>query len=199
MPPGKPTDKIEGAILKTTQGVEISSSVAQGLNEIASKVRQVNEIVNEVANTSNEQTLGVTQINTAVSQIDNVTQSNCRQCGRKRRRRRAIERPGPNHETVGGRVAPVGRWNQWPGGDLADNSASSFAESIAGPFNGKTKPPGSQADSSEYVQEIVIMPMVVRIHTSGKTPALERIADHAKNIAEEVVFLCDALDIRHVH
>jgi len=27
--------------------------------------------------------------------------------------------------------------------------------------------------------------------------SLERIADHAKNIAEEVVFLCDAQDIRH--
>jgi phosphate transport system protein len=29
------------------------------------------------------------------------------------------------------------------------------------------------------------------------TKSLERIADHAKNIAEEVVYLCDAQDIRH--
>ena len=27
--------------------------------------------------------------------------------------------------------------------------------------------------------------------------SIERIADHAKNIAEEVVFLCEAIDIRH--
>jgi phosphate transport system protein len=27
--------------------------------------------------------------------------------------------------------------------------------------------------------------------------SLERIADHAKNIAEEVVYLCEAEDIRH--
>jgi len=27
--------------------------------------------------------------------------------------------------------------------------------------------------------------------------SLERIADHAKNVAEEVVYLCDAQDIRH--
>jgi phosphate transport system protein len=29
------------------------------------------------------------------------------------------------------------------------------------------------------------------------TKSLERIADHAKNIAEEVVYLCEAHDIRH--
>ncbi len=29
--------------------------------------------------------------------------------------------------------------------------------------------------------------------------SLERIADHAKNVAEEVVYLCEALDIRHTH
>src|SRR5208282_5525768 len=29
------------------------------------------------------------------------------------------------------------------------------------------------------------------------TKSLERIADHAKNVAEEVVYLCEAQDIRH--
>lgn len=29
--------------------------------------------------------------------------------------------------------------------------------------------------------------------------SLERIADHAKNVAEEVVYLCEAEDIRHAH
>jgi methyl-accepting chemotaxis protein len=68
--------KIEGAITKTGQGVEISGKVAQALNDIVAKVRQVDELVTEVANASREQTDGITQINTAVGQMDKVTQSN---------------------------------------------------------------------------------------------------------------------------
>jgi len=68
--------KIEGAIAKTGQGVAITSQVAQALNEIVSKVRQVDELVTEVAGASREQTNGITQINTAVGQMDKVTQSN---------------------------------------------------------------------------------------------------------------------------
>jgi methyl-accepting chemotaxis protein len=68
--------KIEGAIIKTGQGVEITGKVAAALNEIVTKVRQVDELVTEVANASREQTEGITQINTAVGQMDKVTQSN---------------------------------------------------------------------------------------------------------------------------
>ncbi len=35
------------------------------------------------------------------------------------------------------------------------------------------------------------------LHWIVAAKSLERIADHAKNIAEEVVYLCEALDIRH--
>lgn len=35
------------------------------------------------------------------------------------------------------------------------------------------------------------------LHWLVATKSLERIADHAKNIAEEVVYLCEAQDIRH--
>ncbi|MGA2248635.1 MAG: methyl-accepting chemotaxis protein [Verrucomicrobiota bacterium] len=69
-------DKIEGAITKTGQGVDISSKVSQALNDIVTKVRQVDELVTEVANASREQTEGITQINVAVGQMDQVTQSN---------------------------------------------------------------------------------------------------------------------------
>ena len=69
-------DKIEGAITKTGQGVEINGKVAAALNDIVAKVRQVDELVTEVANASREQTEGITQINTAVGQMDKVTQSN---------------------------------------------------------------------------------------------------------------------------
>jgi ABC-type transporter Mla subunit MlaD len=68
--------KIEGAIDKSAQGVEISNKVARALNEIVTKVRQVDELVAEVAGASREQTRGITQINTAVGQMDQVTQSN---------------------------------------------------------------------------------------------------------------------------
>ena len=68
--------KIEGAIGKTSQGVEISGKVVSALNDIVAKVRQVDELVAEVAGASREQTQGVTQINSAVAQMDKVTQSN---------------------------------------------------------------------------------------------------------------------------
>jgi methyl-accepting chemotaxis protein len=68
--------KIEGAITKTGQGVGISQKVAETLNEIVTKARQVDELVAEVASASREQTQGITQINTAVGQMDKVTQSN---------------------------------------------------------------------------------------------------------------------------
>jgi phosphate transport system protein len=35
------------------------------------------------------------------------------------------------------------------------------------------------------------------LHTMVISKSLERIADHAKNVAEEVVYLCEARDIRH--
>ena len=68
--------KIEGAIAKTAQGVEINNKVAETLNEIVTKARQVDELAAEVAGASHEQTQGIVQINTAVGQMDKVTQSN---------------------------------------------------------------------------------------------------------------------------
>ena len=69
-------NKIEGAIGNTAQGVEISKKVAETLNEIVTKARQVDELAAEVAGASREQTQGITQINAAVGQMDKVTQGN---------------------------------------------------------------------------------------------------------------------------
>ena len=69
-------DKIEGAIGKTAQGVEISSKVTEALNDIVAQIRQVDELIAEVAGASKEQTQGIAQINLAVSQMDTLTQSN---------------------------------------------------------------------------------------------------------------------------
>ncbi len=69
-------EKIDGAISKSAQGVEISGKVASALSDIVAKARQVDELVSQVAGASREQSQGITQINTAVSQMDKVTQSN---------------------------------------------------------------------------------------------------------------------------
>jgi hypothetical protein len=68
--------KIEGAISKTKQGVEINRTVTQTLNEIVTKARQVDELAAEVAGASHEQIQGIMQINTAVGEMDKVTQAN---------------------------------------------------------------------------------------------------------------------------
>jgi methyl-accepting chemotaxis protein len=68
--------KIEGAIARTAQGVEISGKVAEAFNDIVGKARQVDELVAQVSSASQEQSQGITQINTAITQMDKVTQSN---------------------------------------------------------------------------------------------------------------------------
>ena len=70
------TVKIEGAVNKTTQGVQLSAKVSRGLQEIVAKVRQVDELVAAVTAASKEQSGGVSQINTAITQMDKMTQSN---------------------------------------------------------------------------------------------------------------------------
>ena len=57
---------------------------------------------------------------------------------------------------------------------------------------------------NKQIHEILAQHMVANPDTIGRClhwmvacKSLERIADHAKNIAEEVVYLCEAQDIRH--
>ena len=68
--------KIENAVTRTAQGVQISEKVAISLQEIVSKARQVDELAAEVASASREQTQGIQQVNLAVTQMDKVTQAN---------------------------------------------------------------------------------------------------------------------------
>lgn len=68
--------KIEDSVQKSAHGVQISAKVAQSLQEIVGKARQVDELAGEVATASKEQTQGIAQINTALTQMDKVTQSN---------------------------------------------------------------------------------------------------------------------------
>jgi hypothetical protein len=68
--------KIEAAIVKTTQGVEISRKVAANLNEITGAVQRVDELVTAVTAASVEQSEGIAQINLGVRQMDKITQTN---------------------------------------------------------------------------------------------------------------------------
>jgi methyl-accepting chemotaxis protein len=70
------SEKIEGSISKTAQGVDISAKVAQTLQEIVARVREVDALAGEVAAASSEQSQGIEQVTTAVAQMDRVTQSN---------------------------------------------------------------------------------------------------------------------------
>lgn len=70
------SNRIEGAIQKTHQGVQISDQVAHQLQDIVSHVRKVDELVSAVATATNEQSQGISQVNTAVGQMDAATQSN---------------------------------------------------------------------------------------------------------------------------
>ncbi|MBE7501274.1 MAG: chemotaxis protein [Verrucomicrobiales bacterium] len=68
--------KIEDAVRKSTHGTTICHQVAQSLQDIVAKARQVDEMAGEVAAASHEQSQGIAQVNTAVAQMDKVTQSN---------------------------------------------------------------------------------------------------------------------------
>ncbi len=69
-------DKIEDAIQKSGRGVQISAKVAQSLQDIVTKARQVDELVAGIATASQEQTQGIDHVNIAVNQMDKITQSN---------------------------------------------------------------------------------------------------------------------------
>jgi len=70
------TAKIQAAIAKTAEGVEVGEKVSHALTAIVDKARQVNDLVAEAANASREQTVRISQINMAVGQMDQVTQQN---------------------------------------------------------------------------------------------------------------------------
>ena len=57
---------------------------------------------------------------------------------------------------------------------------------------------------NKQIHDALVQHMVDNPDTIGRclnlmvvSKSLERIADHAKNVAEEVVYLCEAQDIRH--
>ena len=68
--------QIEDSIAKSSRGVVLSGKVASGLQDIVTKVREVDQLVAEIANASHEQNDGLDQVLRAVTQMDSVTQGN---------------------------------------------------------------------------------------------------------------------------
>jgi methyl-accepting chemotaxis protein len=68
--------KIADSIQQSDQGVQINAKVAESLQEIVAKARQVDELVAEIAAASSEQNQGIGQISMATNQMDSVTQRN---------------------------------------------------------------------------------------------------------------------------
>jgi len=66
--------RIEDSVARSRHGAEICGKVAAGLNEIATRVHQVDELIVEIAQASSEQTQGIVQVNKAVGQMDQIVQ-----------------------------------------------------------------------------------------------------------------------------
>jgi methyl-accepting chemotaxis protein len=67
--------RIETALGKIGQGVQLSAKVARNLQQIVEAVRKVAELAAQVASASKEQSQGIEQVNGAVFHMDEVTQA----------------------------------------------------------------------------------------------------------------------------
>jgi len=67
---------IEDSMLKSKNGVQISTEVSRHFQEITEKARRVDELVAQIATASQEQNQGIGQLNTSVRSMDGVTQNN---------------------------------------------------------------------------------------------------------------------------
>jgi hypothetical protein len=70
------TEKITAASARTNAGADITTQVAQSLESILARAREVEHLVNSIAEASREQNSGITQITEAIGRIDQVTQKN---------------------------------------------------------------------------------------------------------------------------
>ena len=69
-------EKIEAASARNTDGVNLSTEVAQSFTSIQSEIEHLQNLVAEIAGATDEQSKGIGEISTAISQMDTVTQSN---------------------------------------------------------------------------------------------------------------------------
>jgi methyl-accepting chemotaxis protein len=67
---------IEDSILKSKNGVQVSTEVSRHFQEITEKTRRVDELISQIATAAQEQNNGINQLNSAVRGMDSVTQGN---------------------------------------------------------------------------------------------------------------------------
>ncbi|NWG53523.1 MAG: PAS domain S-box protein [Hydrogenophilaceae bacterium] len=72
--------EIKGLISTSSQhvetGVELVGEAGKALQQIVTKVGEINALVSEIAASAQEQATGLAQVNTAINQMDQVTQQN---------------------------------------------------------------------------------------------------------------------------
>lgn len=70
------SEMIQESIENAESGVEITTAMAEKLENIKGGVNKVNELVGEIDAATKEQAEGIEQVNTSVAQMNNVTQQN---------------------------------------------------------------------------------------------------------------------------
>jgi methyl-accepting chemotaxis protein len=154
--------KIEGAIGRANQGVEINTKVAEALNEIVTKARQVDELATEVAGASREQTQGITQINTAVSQMDKVTQSNAANA----------EESAAAAEELNAQAT------------VMKSSVNELMQLVNGASQGESVRRTMPATNAAAATRSTVRPLpVARLNGNGHAPATPQLASTGKNAA----------------
>ena len=133
--------KIADSIQQSEQGVQINAKVAESLQEIVTKARQVDDLVAEIAAASGEQSQGISQVNMAASQMDSVTQRNAA----------SAEESASASEELSSQAAAltetVGELLQLVGGHNAASSAAAGATNAKSPAQrnrGATKTPATK-------------------------------------------------------
>lgn len=67
---------IEASSAQVAQGVSLVANSGKALEDIASKVAEINGVIVDIATSAQEQAKGLTGVNSAISQMDKVTQQN---------------------------------------------------------------------------------------------------------------------------
>jgi methyl-accepting chemotaxis protein len=70
------SSKIEDSVNRSQHAVHITGRVAEALDQIVGRARQVDTLVGEIAVASQEQSQGIHQVTSAASQMDKITQAN---------------------------------------------------------------------------------------------------------------------------